>query len=135
MNTPDLRERDLTKCEDMRLHAERALRFLGGRSLADFQSDELLQAAIIRCVEVIGEAARLVSEDTRQRAPGIPWALIVGMRNILAHDYTAVDLEKVYSVATQHLPTLLAQLAVLIPELERVVGWTDAGEPGPGNTP
>jgi uncharacterized protein with HEPN domain len=89
MNKRESRERDLTKCEDMRLHAERALRFLGGRSLDEFCSDELLQAAVIRCVEVIGEAARLVSAEARERAPGIPWATIVGMRHILAHAYAA----------------------------------------------
>ena len=68
----DPRERDLTKCEDMRLNAERVRRFLGARTLAEFQTDELLQAAVIRSVEVIGEAARLVSEETRCRAPEIP---------------------------------------------------------------
>jgi uncharacterized protein with HEPN domain len=71
----------------MRLHAERAHRFAGALALAEFLDDELVQVATARCVEVIGEAARLVSEETRQRAPEIPWALITGMRNVLAHDY------------------------------------------------
>jgi uncharacterized protein with HEPN domain len=125
MSELEPRERDLTKCEDMRLHAERARSFLEGRSFTEFQADELRQAAVIRCVEVIGEAARLVSEETRPRAPGIPWALIIGMRNILAHDYGAVDLEKVYGVVVKDIPLLLNELAVLIPALERDVGWTD----------
>jgi len=56
----------------MRLHAERAARFLGGRSLDQFLNDKLAQAAVIRCVEVIGEAAKLVSDETRAREPGIP---------------------------------------------------------------
>jgi uncharacterized protein with HEPN domain len=62
----DPRRRDLVKCEDMRLHAERARKFLGGLSLDEFQADELVQSAVVRCVEVIGEAARLVSEETRR---------------------------------------------------------------------
>lgn len=62
MKRRDRLERDLVKCEDMRLHAERAARFLGGRSLDQLLDDELVQAAVIRCVEVIGEAAKLVSE-------------------------------------------------------------------------
>ena len=82
MSPLDPRERDLVKCEDMRIHAERARKFMGTRSLEEFLSDEMLQAAVIRCVEVVGEAARQVSEDTRRRATGIPWAQIVGMRNI-----------------------------------------------------
>ena len=76
MSGPDPRERDLVKCEDMRIHAERAREFLGSRSLEELLADKMVQDAVIRCVEVVGEAARLVSEETRQRAPGIPWSLI-----------------------------------------------------------
>ena len=72
MSAVDPRERDLVKCEDMRIHAERALEFLGLRSREAFLADKMLQDAVIRCVEVVGEAARLVSEDTRGRAPDIP---------------------------------------------------------------
>jgi hypothetical protein len=67
-------QRDLVKCEDMRLHAERAVAFLGKKTLGEFQADDMLQAAVIRCVEVVGEAARQVSQDTRFRAPEIPWS-------------------------------------------------------------
>ena len=55
MITPESRERDLVKCEDMRLHAQRACQFLGSHSLETFLADELVQMAVIRCVEVIGE--------------------------------------------------------------------------------
>lgn len=57
MSALDPRERDLVKCEDMRIHAERAREFLGRRSLDQFLDDDLIQAAVIRCVEVVGEAA------------------------------------------------------------------------------
>jgi uncharacterized protein with HEPN domain len=121
------RERDLVKCEDMRLHAERARQFLGKRSLEEFLADEMAQAAIIRCIEVIGEAARLVSEETRKRAPEIPWPLVTGMRHVLAHDYGTVDLDKVYSVVTEHLLELLTRLTALIKVLEKDVGWKEDG--------
>lgn len=123
MSNLEQRERDLVKCEDMRIHAERARQFLGARSLAELQADELVQAAVIRCIEVIGEAARQVSTDTHQRVPEIPWSLIIGMRNVLAHDYAVVDLERVHNVITQHLPKLLVPLQELIRTLEREVGW------------
>jgi uncharacterized protein with HEPN domain len=131
MNVPDPRERDLVKCEDMRIHAERAREFLGTRTLEEFLGDELVQAAVIRCIEVIGEAARLVSEETRHRAPEIPWALITGMRNVLAHEYGTVLLDKVYEVVTDHLPDLLERLAPLIAALEEDVGWPTGGESDP----
>jgi uncharacterized protein with HEPN domain len=125
MRSLDLRERDLVKCEDMRIHAERACQFLGPRSLAEFASDQLIQAAVIRCLEVIGEAARQVSGDTRQRSPEIPWPLIVGMRNVLAHNYGTVDLERIHRVVTDDLPALIKSLGHLIAALEREVGWRD----------
>jgi uncharacterized protein with HEPN domain len=112
----------------MRLHAERARKFLATKSLGEFQADDLMQSAVVRCVEVIGEAARLVSKETRLRAPAIPWPLIVGMRHVLAHDYGVVNLDKVYDVVTRHLPSLITDLGLLIKTLETEVGWTDEGE-------
>ncbi len=123
---PDPRERDLVKCEDMRLYARRARQYLGELTLEEFLANDLIQSAVIRCVEVIGEAARMVSDETRQRAPGIAWPLIVGMRHILAHDYGVVNADKVYSVVTRHLPPLLAELESLIAALEKDVGWDEA---------
>ncbi len=125
MSARDPRERDLVKCEDMRIHAERACRFVGGHSLDSFAKDELTQTAAIRCIEVIGEAARLVSEETRKRAPQIPWPLIIGMRHVLAHDYGTVDLDRVYDVVTHQLPNLLTHLQPLIKALEKDTNWQE----------
>lgn len=63
MSPLDQRERDLVKCEDMRIHAKQACQFHGSRSEAEFVADEMLQAAVVRCVEVIGEAARQISQE------------------------------------------------------------------------
>lgn len=125
MNTVDPLSRDLVKCEDTRLHADRARLHLGSRSLPEFLSDQLVQDAVIRCLEVIGEAARQVSEPTRLKAQDVPWGLIIGMRNLLAHDYGQVDLEQVYRVVRAHVPDLLQHLGLLIAELERDTGWQD----------
>lgn len=128
MSPLDQRERDLVKCEDMRIHAELAREFLGLRSAAEFLADRLLQAAVIRCVEVVGEAARQVSEETRRRAPEIPWSLVIGMRNVLAHDYGIIDLDRVYSVVNDHLPELIERVRDLVSTLEGDVGWRDENE-------
>ncbi len=125
MSALDPLERDLVKCEDMRIYAERARKFLGSRSFEEFQNDQLVQEAIIRCLEVIGEAARSVSEETQNRSPDIPWSLITGMRNILAHEYGTVDLEEVYDVVDQKIPELLTHLRPLIEELEQEVNWEE----------
>lgn len=128
MSKPDLRKRDLGKCEDMRVYAEKARRFMGDRTLEEFTADEMAQAAVLRCIEIVGEASRLVSCETRNRKPEIPWTLIVGTRNILAHVYGGVDLGKIYFVVTQHLPSLLENLAHLIAELEKEVKGTTGPE-------
>ena len=123
MSPLDPHVRDLVKCEDMRIHAESAREFLDAYSLPEFLADKLLQMAVVRCVEVIGEAARLVSNDTRRRTPEIPWTMIIGMRNVLAHNYGAVDLDRVYGIVMDHLPHLIKCLGELISTLEEEVGW------------
>lgn len=125
MNARNPLERDLVKCEDMRIHAENARKFLADRTLEDFYRDEMAQAAIIRCIAVIGEAARLVSDTSRSRTPEIPWSLIIGMRNVLIHDYGTIDIDKIFEVVTSFLPSLLDSLIRLISELEREVNWSD----------
>jgi uncharacterized protein with HEPN domain len=74
---------------------------------------------------VIGEAARQVSDGTMRTASEIPWQLIIGMRNVLAHDYGAVDVERIYRVVAEDLSPLLGRLEQLIAALEREVDWTD----------
>lgn len=85
---------------------------------------------MIRCVEVIGEAAKLDSGETRAREAGIPWRLVISMRNVLAHDYGVVMPEKVYEVVTEHVLELLERLGPLIAALEAEVGWDDADDEG-----
>jgi uncharacterized protein with HEPN domain len=113
----------------MRLWAERAVQYLGELSPQEFLADDMVQSAVIRCVEVVGEAARMVSDETRQRATEIPWPLIVGMRHFLAHNYGAVNQERVYSVVKEHLPELVKNLKNLIRLLEDETHWRDENEP------
>lgn len=127
MSALDPRQRDLVKCEDMRLHSERARKYIGAMTLEEFAADDLVQSAVVRCIEIVGEAARMISASTRERAPQIPWSSIVGMRHVLAHHYGAVDLEKVYHVAVTELARLGPKLAQLIADLERELGWQDRG--------
>jgi uncharacterized protein with HEPN domain len=121
----DQKQRDLVKCEDMRLFAERAIRYVADMSLEAFASDEIVQDAVVYSVSVIGEAARRVSTETQSSHTSIPWSEIIGMRHVLIHDYARVDAARVYEDVKIDLPALLEQLAVLIPRLESEVGWAD----------
>jgi uncharacterized protein with HEPN domain len=92
--------------------AESALNFIAGRQRVDLDSDQMLLFALVRAIEVIGEAAR-VTEDTRQTTPEIPWSLIVSMRNRLIHAYFDVDNDVVGKAGTEELPALLPKLRSL----------------------
>jgi len=87
----------------------RIIRFIGpGRE--KFMASEELQDAVIRNVEVIGEAAKLVSAESRVSLPSLDWKAICGMRDVLIHDYIGVDLDEVWNVASTRIPELQAVL-------------------------
>ncbi len=83
----------------------RITRFIGpGRET--FMTSEVVQDAVIRNVEVIGEAAKRVSADARSRLASLDWKAICGMRDVLIHDYIGVDLDEVWNVASSRIPEL-----------------------------
>jgi uncharacterized protein with HEPN domain len=87
----------------------RITRFIGpGRDA--FMASEELQDAVIRNVEVIGEAAKRVSAEARGRLSSLDWKAICGMRDVLIHDYIGVDLDEVWNVAFFRIPELQAIL-------------------------
>ena len=73
-------------------------------SEADFLADPQKQDAVIRRIEIIGEATAHLNDDTRREVPTLPFRKMRGMRNIVAHDYANVDLRIVWEVATVHIP-------------------------------
>jgi uncharacterized protein with HEPN domain len=106
--------RDEAYLLDMLLAARKARQFVEGMTLEDFAASELHQNAVIRPLEIIGEAAARVSLEARAAHPGIPWDLMVGMRNRLIHEYFRVDLTVVWETLQQDLPDLIALLEPLI---------------------
>ena len=89
---------------------EALLRFTAGRERSALDSDEMLLFAVVRAVEVVGEAASKVTQETCDKYPHIPWRAIVGMRNRLIHAYFEIDMDMVWVAATQEIPMLLSQL-------------------------
>ena len=94
--------------------AREAVAFAAGRSRKDLEADRMLVLAIVKCVEMIGEAAARVSEKTRVDHPDIPWQDIVGMRNRLIHAYFDINLDIVWSTITSDLPALIAGLEKML---------------------
>lgn len=82
---------------------------------ADFDRDENLQLAVTHLLQNIGEAARHLSEETRNAHPEVPWQKIVGMRHKVVHDYFEIDLDIVWQAATSDIPELLTELEKFVP--------------------
>ena len=73
-----------------------------------------MRLAVERAVEIIGEAARRVNESFRDQHPEIKWSAIIATRHILAHEYDDVKHDKMWRIATQHVPVLIAQIEPII---------------------
>ena len=84
----------------------------GGR--AEFLNSAMAQDAVIRNFEIIGEAVKQLSEATRARYPEVPWRRLAGFRDVLIHEYPSVDVEEVWNIVEQHLPSLKQQLEAIV---------------------
>lgn len=95
--------------------ARKAIQFIDGRERTDLETDEQLALALVRLLEVIGEAAYRISSETRERHPGIEWKPIMAVRNRLIHGYADVDMGIVWNIIVDDLPPLISQLEKIIP--------------------
>ena len=83
---------------------------LAGMTREQFLADLRTQDAVVRRFEIIGEAARHLSPEAQKALPEVPWNLVVGMRNLLIHDYDYVDPKRVWTDSQNDLPPLMAKL-------------------------
>lgn len=82
-----------------------------------FEADELIQTWIVHHITIIGEACRTLPEEFQARYANVPWADIVGMRNILVHHYFGIDTEAVWSVVERDLPELKLNIQTILKNL------------------
>lgn len=95
---------------DIITYARRVSNYVAGIDRDDFVSSTGVQDQVIRCLSVIGEAAKRTPEDVRDRYPEVPWTQIIGMRNRLAHEYDGLDMDAVWLTATADIPAILQAL-------------------------
>jgi uncharacterized protein with HEPN domain len=103
------RDDDVT-LRQMRDAARKVLVLTVGRSRHDLDSDWIATLALMQLLQIIGEAARRLSEPFRRQHAEIPWATLVGLRNRLIHGYDTIDHDRVWLVATEDVPTLARAL-------------------------
>lgn len=107
-------ERDAALLLDMVRAGRLVVEFVSGRTLAEYDLDPMLRSAVERQIEIIGEAARRISDQFRESHSEIPWRKIVAQRHILAHEYGAIQSELMWRVATVHVPEMLELVLPLI---------------------
>ena len=101
---------DQTRLRHMLDAANEAIGFLEGKNRPSLTNDRQLALSLVKCIEIVGEAASKVTEETRERMAGIPWRVVVAMRNRLIHGYYDIDLDRVWDTVTHDLPALVAEL-------------------------
>jgi uncharacterized protein with HEPN domain len=95
--------------------AHEALSLVRGKIRQDYDRDTALRLALTHLIQVIGEAARRVSSQFRERHPEVPWDAIAGMRSKIVHDYMNVDEDIVWDSVTQELQPLIEELKKVLP--------------------
>jgi uncharacterized protein with HEPN domain len=95
---------DIIHCADL------VRQYLDGKTFSDLEDSTILQDAIVRRLEIVGEASRRLSDEARCEMNHINWSRVIGMRNIMIHQYEQIDLETVWDTATQTLPRLIEQI-------------------------
>jgi uncharacterized protein with HEPN domain len=108
------RHDDHPRLRHMRDHAVEAVEMTRGRTRADLDTDRQLNLALVRLVEIVGEAAARVSNETRERYPDIPWSEIVSLRNRLIHGYDEVDFDILWEIIQSDLPLLICRLEEIL---------------------
>ncbi|PKQ28090.1 MAG: hypothetical protein CVT63_04635 [Candidatus Anoxymicrobium japonicum] len=100
---------------DILLAARDAVSYLGDLDFPAFEKSGLHQDAVVRALEVIGEAAGRLSEEAKRANSRVPWHEITGMRNSLIHEYFRVDLEEVWFTVKNDIPRLVEEMEKLVP--------------------
>ncbi len=106
---------DISYLADILQAARLVQSFVEGVDKTLFEQDLMRQSAVIRQIEIIGEATKRLSDSFRTSRPDIPWRSIAGMRDILIHAYDHVDLDEVWNTATLAIPDLNSKIELLVP--------------------
>jgi uncharacterized protein with HEPN domain len=106
--------RDLDYLADILEASRRAEEYIGDMDYEAFVGDTKTQDAVIRTIEIVGEATKNLSDDFRESNPGVPWKSIAGTRDKLIHDYFGVNIDIVWQIVVNELPELRLQVEKIL---------------------
>ncbi len=98
--------------------ARAASSYIKGKTRDEFRQDMLRQDAVMRRLEIIGEAVNRISPETKQKLSMIPWQAMKGTRNVAIHEYDAIEYDVIWDIVQNDLPTLVSVLEKIIPPEE-----------------
>jgi len=107
--------RDPAYLWDMQDAAASIRQFAAGVTFEEYARNPMIRSAVERQLEILGEAARRVSQEFKETHPEVPWRRIVGLRNLLAHEYGDIQHERVWQIISGSIPSLIDQLRPLVP--------------------
>ena len=106
-------KRDVSRVDDMLDAAQKAVLFARGNTRVDLDKNEVLALALVRLLEIVGEAAKYIPDSIKSTHPEVPWREIAATRNRLIHGYFSVDLDIVWAIIENDLPPLIMQLETI----------------------
>jgi uncharacterized protein with HEPN domain len=109
---------NVARVHDMLDAACKAVSFAQGHKRSDLESNEVLALALVRLLEIVGEAARYIPEEIKILHAEVPWRQIAATRNRLIHGYFSVDLDIVWAIIQDDLPPLIRQLEAIVTNAE-----------------
>lgn len=111
------KRRDPDYVSDLREAMQRITAYTGGLSYQQFMEDSRTQDAVVRNIEVIGEAVKRLSSSLKKQHPAIPWKDMAGMRDKVIHHYFGINYDIVWTVASEEIPKLLPSIASVLEQL------------------
>ncbi|MDX1959254.1 MAG: DUF86 domain-containing protein [Leptospiraceae bacterium] len=108
--------RDKASIDDILRNSKQ--KFVNGVTFENFQTDSMLYLATERCLEIMGEATKRLSDEVRNQYPEIPWKKIAGLRDVIAHGYNFIDKREVWDICNNSIPSLIYRLEEILDSLE-----------------
>ena len=119
------RARDKGRLEDILEYSENVTKFINGHTFESFVADKVTYYSVMKNVEIVGEAAYMLSKAFKKAHPTTPWKVVQGMRHVLVHDYATIDDKELYNTAVNGIPELREQVAKYLAETDWNV-WESA---------